>query len=189
MREITPDSFTVYSLDELQPDAREAAIDGIRELLGGDWWDSGDIDDITSVMTYTIANKFGTPGHGDFGVGDFPGIPDVKLNGWDLDRADYVNLDGYLTRENAPALPWVDGIIEVALKSRRDHTSIEVEFDDTLTADDIQLADDAMTSAIRDAMHEALRDGRAEMEYKTGPVWAAEVGADREFYDDGRMYP
>lgn len=188
MRKITPDEFTVYTLDELEPGAREKAIEGITEKLGGDWWDSSDIDDISDVMRYTLANKFGTSNHGEWGVSDFPGIPGVELRGWDLDRADYVALSGTLDRENAPALPWVDGIEVVSLTEGRDFTMIVVEFDDTLTDDDVTLANDAMEEAIRDAMHEAKRDGRAEIEHKTGPEWAEEVASDREFLADGTFY-
>ena len=190
MREINPDSFTVYSLDELEPDARRKAIEGIAELLGGDWWDSSDIDDISDVIRYTLANKFGTPDHGKYGVGDFPGIDGVTLESWDLDRGSYVGLRGTLTRENAPALPWDDDIDSVSLTAGRDYTSISVEFidDAELTSDDAQIVSDAMEQAVRDAMHEALRDGRAEMEYKTGEEWAEQVASDREFHADGTLY-
>jgi len=189
-RTIKTEDFDVYTLDELEPEAREKAINDMAEKLGGEFWDQNDTDDISDVMRYTLANKFGTPGHGDYGVGDFPGIDGVKLVSWDLDRGSYLGLKGTLTRENAPALPWVDGVIEVILTEGRDYTSIDVDFDEELTADDMQLASDTMEEAIRDAMHEAMRDGRAEIEYKSGPEYAAEYldsGA-YEFEADGTLY-
>jgi hypothetical protein len=163
MREITPDAFTVYKLEELEPGAREKAIEGIAEKLGGAWWDQNDIDDISDVMRYTLASKFGTPDHGRWGEADFPGIPGVELGGWDLERGSYIGLRGTLTRENAPALPWVDRIVEVTLSEGRDYTSISVEYDDMLTDGDGG-AGDAMEDAIRSAMPEARRDGDEETE-------------------------
>jgi len=191
MRTITADDFDVYTLDELEPEARLRAIGEVAEKLGSTWWDSNDNDDISDVMRYTLANQFGTPGHGDFGVGDFPGITGVTLQSWDLDRGNYIGLTGVLTRENAPALPWTDGVEQVALREGNEYTSIDVEFDDTLAEPDMELVNDQMTEAITDAMHEALRDGRAEMEYKTGEEYAAGFieGNGLEFLEDGTQYP
>ena len=191
MRTITADDFDVYTLDELEPEARRRAIGEVAEKLGSTWWDSNDNDDISDVMRYTLANQFGTPGHGDFGVGDFPGITGVTLQSWDLDRGNYIGLTGVLTRQNAPALPWTDGIEQVALREGNEYTSIDVEFDDTLAEPDMELVNDQMTEAITDAMHEALRDGRAEMEYKTGEEYAAGFieGNGLEFLEDGTQYP
>jgi hypothetical protein len=152
-------------------------------------------------MRYTLANKFGTPDHGKWGVSDFPGIDGVELKGWDLDRGSHLALRGTLTRENAPALPWEDGIIEVGLTGGHgDYTTIDVEVDDEEVdllnlpdlghnrADRVWAITGTMESAVEDAMHEAMRDGRAEMEHKTGPEWAEEVASDREFYADGSLY-
>jgi len=191
MRTVTADDFDVYTLDELEPEARRRAIGEVAEKLGSTWWDSNDNDDISDVMRYTLANKFGTPGHGDFGVGDFPGITGVTLQSWDLDRGNYIGLTGVLTRQNAPALPWTDGVEQVALREGNEYTSIDVEFDDTLAEPDMELVNDQMTEAITDAMHEALRDGRAEMEYKTGEEYAAGFieGNGLEFLEDGTQYP
>jgi hypothetical protein len=190
MRTIKNEDSNVYTLDELEPDARERAIENVAEKLGGEWWESSDTDDISAVMRYTLANKLGTPGHGDWGVGDFPGIDGVELRSWDLDRGSYLGLKGTLTRENAPALPWSDGVIEVTLTEGRDYTSISVEFDDEMATPDIELIEGQMDEAVRDAMHEAMRDGRAEMEYKTGPECAREdiEANEREFYEDGTLY-
>jgi hypothetical protein len=188
MRKITPDSFEVYTLDELEPAAREKAVEGIAEKLGGDWWDSSDVEDVSDVLVYTLAEQFGTPGREKYGVGDFPGIPGVELRSWDLDRADYAALSGTLDRENAPALPWAAGIEVVSLTEGRDFTMIVVEFDDTLTDDDVTLANDAMEEAIHNAIHEAKRYGRAEIEHKTGAEWAEEVASGYEFHADGTLY-
>jgi hypothetical protein len=201
MRQITPDTFAVYQLDELEPDAREKAIEGIAEKLGGDWWDSNDIDDIASVMVYTLANEFGTPEHGKWGVADFPGIDGVTLESWDLDRGSYVGLRGTLTRENAPALPWADGVVEVGLTSRRDYTEIDVVTDEdeldpeqerdlTVVREECKALADAVQAAVEAAMQAALRDGRAELEYKTGAEYAKGFieSNEYEFLEDGTLY-
>jgi len=201
MRQITPDEFTVYSLDELEPDAQEKAIEGIAEKLGGDWWDSSDIDDIASVMAYTLANEFDTPEHGKWGVADFPGIDGVTLESWDLDRGSYVGLRGTLTRENAPALPWADGVVEVGLTSRRDYTEIDVVTDEdeldpeqerdlTVVREECKALADTVQAAVEAAMQAALRDGRAELEYKTGAEYAKGFieSNEYEFLEDGTLY-
>ena len=187
MRTITPEPFELFTLAELEPSARGKAIAAIAERLSGAWWDSHDNDDISDVIRYALACEFGTPGHDAYGEGDFPGIPGVKLDGWSLDRGSCVVLTGTLTRDNAPRLPWVEGLVEVSLTAGRDSTSIVAEFDDVLTADDIELASDAMECAVRDAMHAALSSGRDEMEYKTGPEYAESLIEDNgyEFLADG----
>lgn len=189
-RTIKTEDFDVYQLGELEEHAREKAIEAIAEKLGGDWWDSDDIDDVSDVIRYTLANEFGTPGHGDYGVADFPGIDGVKLDGWDLDRGSYVLLRGTLTRENAPRLPWTNGAVEVDLAAGRNGTSISVEFDTSLTDDDLELINDQIEDAVRAAMHAALKSGRKEMEYKTSAEYAKEAieANGYEFLKDGTPY-
>jgi hypothetical protein len=96
MRTVTPEEFAVYTLDELEPGARRRAIEEVAGKLGGDWWDSADTDDISDVIRWTLAEKVGTFEIGDYGVGDFPGIPRVTLDGWDLDRGEHLGLTGVL---------------------------------------------------------------------------------------------
>lgn len=203
MREIKPESFTVYTLDELSPSAREKAISAIAEKLGGAWWDSADIDDISDMIRYTLANAFGVPGHDNYGEADFPGIPGVELDGWDLDRGGSVALRGTLTRENAPRLPWADGIVEVRLTTVRsgNYTSVDIETDedelDPANELDLTVARercgelaDAMEEAIENAMHAALKSGREEMEYRTSVEYAEQeiLANEREFLADGTPY-
>jgi hypothetical protein len=153
------------------------------------------------VIRYTLANEFGTPGHGDYGVGDFPGIDGVTLDGWDLDRGGYLSLSGALTRENAPRLPWTDGVVEIRLRARHEYTSIDVETDEndvdphqerdlTVVREECRGLANAMERAVEYAVHAALKAGRAEVEYKTSAEYAeSEIEAnEREFLADGTPY-
>jgi hypothetical protein len=203
MRRITPDEFNVYTLDELEPDARQRAIETIAEKLGGDWWDQHDIDNVNEAIAYALATALGTPGRENWGEADFPGIDGVKLGGWNLDRGSYLTLRGTLTRENAPALPWADGIIEVNLTNGygRDETGIDVETDEddldpdneldlTVVREQCRALADAMETAVEDAMHAAMKVGREQMEYISSAEAAVEhiEANEREFYEDGTLY-
>lgn len=202
MRTIKTEDFDVYHLDELEPEARERAVEAIADKLASDWWDESDIDDISNVIVYALANEFGTPGHGEHGVADFPGIPGVGLDGWDLDRGSYVALRGTLTRENAPRLPWEDGIVEVTLTAGRGYTWVDVEIDedevDLMNLPDLPdnrrrrvgYIEIEMEEAVRNALHAALKSGRTEMEYKTGEENAVSMieASGYEFEADGTPY-
>lgn len=120
MHEIT---IQLFDFDELSEPAQARAVDAIRELLAGPWWDSGDIDDLTAVMTSTLAEKLGTPGWDSHGVADFPGIPDVRVVGWDISRGGSIAVTGILTRDNAPTLPWAESIDRVELTGHRSDTT------------------------------------------------------------------
>lgn len=206
MREVTT---RVYRFAELTDAAKERAIESIREKLGGAWWDSGDNDDVRAVMVYTLAEKLRTPGWDTFGVGDFPGVDGVQVDGWDIERHQALAVTGTLTRETAPALPWVDGIDHVALKGHRsDSTTVElVESDPDCTCSPDHylqphdpgcptLADNPATAeqratleqAVRDALSAAWSDGEKEAEYKTGEEWARQVADTHEFTADGLLH-
>ncbi len=200
-RTIKAEEFDAYRLDELWGDAREKAVAAVAEKLGGEWWDSADIDDIDNVIRYTLASEFGTLGHGDYGVGDFPGIDGVELDGWGLDGGGYLQLRGALTRENAPALPWADGLVEVGLHHRRERTEVDVVVDEEALdpgqdRDPIEVREDCkvligvMDQAVRQAMHAALKSGREEMDYKTSEGRAEDLiqANGYEFLADGTLY-
>jgi hypothetical protein len=128
MRTITID---VYPFEELSEQAQQRAIEAVREKLSGDWWDFSDNDDVAAVMVAELARLLGTPGAADYGVYDFPGIPGVQLDGWSLDRGQNIAVSGRLNRDNAPNLPWADGISHVSLSAHRSNfTTIDVDDDD-----------------------------------------------------------
>ncbi|MFC4859262.1 hypothetical protein [Actinophytocola glycyrrhizae] len=206
MQEIT---IQLFDFDELSEAAQERAVDAIREQLAGPWWDSGDIDDITAVMTSTLAEKLGTPGWDSYGVADFPGIPDVRVVGWDISRGGSIAVTGILTRDNAPALPWDEGIDRVELAGYRSDTTTvtphDMVLDCTCTPGHYLLAHDEdcaalscapvtdeqrddLEHAVRDALHDAWSAGGTEHDYKTGEQWAREVAANHQFTEDGAFY-
>lgn len=202
-------AVTVYTLDELSPEARERALDKLREERNAGW-DDGDRQSIAEVIVATLAEKLGTPGVQDYGVSDFPGIDGVEVEGWDIDRGS-IAVAGTLTRDNAPALPWVLGIEHVELTCKRsDYTVVDVADADPEcsceTADRLSPHEpgcpvvrispatdeqrDTMEQAVRDAISAAIAAGQAEWEYQTGDECLsgnAEAN-DRQFTEDGDIY-
>jgi hypothetical protein len=202
MRVITT-STTVYLFDELSEGAQQKALDNVRERLSSSW-DSGDVEDVWETIRLSLAKRFGSP-HWEDGAA----VPDLAEDGFDLDRGSYVAVSGTLTRDTAPALPWVDTIDSVHLSGRRtDYTAIEVserdadctcgadwceECDPTCARLTERLSDadrEAMVDAVRDALAEALTDARAEYEYQTGEERARDhiEANELEFTEDGGIY-
>lgn len=191
MRVITK---VVYTFAELSDAAKEKAIETIREKLGGEWWDSHDIEDIGDVILHSLAQELGTPNAEQFGCGDYPGIPAVTVIGWDAEGGGSLVLDGYLDRDNAPKLPWTPGILGIALTSRRsDHSSIHVECTDLeddgfLPASQVEC--DVIEQATRNVISAALKAGQDEVEYKTGEEYAkdwVENNDHHEYSQDGTL--
>jgi hypothetical protein len=190
MRTITPQQFEVYTLDELEPEARVKAIENVAKLLAGDWWDSFDIESVSETILYAFAGALMSPGWNKYGEGDFPGIDGVTLSGWDLDRGDSVAFDGVLTRDNAPCLPWVDEFAQVRLESapRSGHTRVEVVVDDEDS--DMTAAVRSMQEAVVNAMFTAKDYGRKQLEWLTSNERAGDdiLANGREFTADGELY-
>lgn len=207
MQEIT---IRLFDVDELSEKAQARAVEAVREKLDGPWWDTSDNDDLEAVMIATLAERLGTPGWDTYGVADFPGIRGVTVVGWDISRGYSFAVTGILTRDNAPALPWVDGIDQVELTGHRsDATTITVcdSIPDCTCSPDHYLQPhdngcpslasspvtdeqrDDLEQAVRDALHDAWTAGEAEHDYKTGEQWAREVAGDHQFTEDGELYP
>lgn len=188
MRTITT-STTVYTLGELDESAQEKAIAGVAGKLGGDWWDSNDNDDVRDVMVWTLAEQLGTARGDDEAISDYSGIPDITVDGWDLDRGQILLLSGTLTRENAPALPWADGLDAIEIKSHRDYNTYACG-SDTLTCEEVDAIGAGAVQAVRDAVHAAWKAGSDEAEYKAGEEYAREwiESNEAEFTVDGELY-
>lgn len=184
MRDITK---TVYTFDELSETAQDRAVELVREKLAGGWWDSSDIDDIGNEIHLAFAEALQSPGHADYGPDDFPGIDGVTLEAWDTDRRD-VAFRGVLTRENAPLLPWVDGLDVVWLRSSRTRSSV-----DPLNVDGVEAskeAHDEMIDAVVAALEEAILAGSMAVEHKTSDETArdwCENNEVQEYEEDGTL--
>lgn len=185
---------TVFKFEELDERAQQRALDTIAGKLVGDWWDQHDNDDIAATMVYTFAEKLRAPGCDKYGVGDFPGIAGVKLEEWDLDRGQTIKFKGHLDRDNAPGLPWAEGIEAVVLTAYRWENNLHVETDWEVPETDeeatrVSALVEAMRDAVEDALHTAWRAGRDEMEYKGGEEYARDwVEANEpEFDEDGDL--
>lgn len=185
-------TWTVYKFNELDAPAQEKAVEQIREKLSGPWWDSSDNDDIRNTIVWKFAHEIGTPGCEKYGEVDYPGIPSVTLEGFDLDRGQSVVFKGTLTRENAPGIRWPGSVESVDLEAKRDHTYITAvsKWDDEDGDIATQMDIDTVEQAVRDAMHTAWKAGYDEMEYKTGEEYAKDFieSNEYEFEEDGDLF-
>jgi hypothetical protein len=187
----TQHTTTTYCWSELSTHAQDKAIEQIRELLAGAWWDESDNEDIAATMLYALADAFQSPGYDTHGEADFPGIEGLKVESWNLDRNEY-NLSGCLTPATAPALPWPEKAKQFVFKSHGSGAYVEVEATEgEWVAWEDQIDPPAeFDNAINDAVAKALEAGQTEYDYKTGEEWArqrCEEDTD-EFYDDGSLY-
>lgn len=201
-----------YSFAELSEAAQKKAVETVAEKLSGDWWDESDNDDIHDLIVYTFAQEIGAPDVVNWGQGDFPGIPGIKLESWSCNhmQGDHVGFAGRLTRENAPALPWADGIDCVELENPwRGGTRITVELvytqcvcdpwagrEPTCEAHDESNEEttDSQQEAMRDAIESAIRKahqaGYKEVEYKGSSEYAREwiECTEPEFTEEGDLF-
>src|SRR3954469_2995004 len=99
-----------YTFAELTDSAQAKAVEAVAEKLGGDWFDESDNDTIREDIVWELGRTLKAPGWDIEGAGDFRGIAGVTLDGWDLGQGDHLALKGTLDRDNAPALPWADGV-------------------------------------------------------------------------------
>lgn len=207
MQQIT---ITVFDFDELSEPAQARAIEVLHEKLAGPWWDDADIDAVQDAIVHALAEKLGTLGASRPGPADLPGIRGVRVDGWELDRQHSIAVSGTLDRDNAAALPWVDGLDHVELSGHRSH-STEVTVQDatapcTCSADHYLLPHDddcpslspppvtadqryALEDAVRDALCAAWTAGEREAENRTGEERARAVATDYQFTEDGELYP
>lgn len=73
-----------FKYDELSDVAKLKAVETIAEKLGGDWWDDDDNNNLREVMVWTLADQLKSPDWDKFGVGDFPGIDQVSVEGFNI---------------------------------------------------------------------------------------------------------
>lgn len=190
---------TVYQFDELSEAAQEKAVEEIRERLSGAWWDQDDIDSVSEAMMYKLTRSL-------VGGDEADTVTGVKIEGWDLDR-DQLDVSGELTRKNAPALAWVDGIEFVQLVHTRfagtSITPVDVEPECTCTnewtapheltcptrqpnpiSEDVR---EAFVQTVRDILADACAAGRGEMEHRSSEEHARDnIEANGyEFEEDG----
>ncbi|MFG3710919.1 hypothetical protein [Micromonospora sp. NPDC047730] len=187
---------TVFKFEELSEDAQQRAVERIAEKMATTWWDQHDNDDIGATIVYKMAEKLRTRGWDTFGEGDFPGIPGVELVEWDLGRGQAVSFKGALDRENAPALPWADGVEAVTLGGIPGYgigQSVYVETDGEAETDEevarVGAAAEAMKSAVEDAIHAAWQAGKEQEEWKGGEERARDwiEANEPEFDESGNL--
>jgi hypothetical protein len=186
MRNITR---TVYSFDELSEPAQDKAVEQVREKFAGPWWDSGDIDDVAAEIHLALAEELGSPGAAESGAADFDGIDGITLEAWDTDHLT-VAFRGILHRDNAPNLPWAEGIEDVHLAGIGHRRTTEI---DPRNYDDVEATEhehETMINAIKDLLYVAIMAGRVEVERKTGDEAAREWCQDnenQEYEEDGTL--
>lgn len=162
--------FTLAELKEFDDGGRafEAACGAIVTAM----WESGSTgESVAETILYAFAQQIGEPTVEKHGVGDYPGVPGVTLDGWDLERGSFLALRGTLTRDNAPALPWDehnDALIDhIDLRSVRDGTDVYVAESDAAWDVDVTVvrqSQDTLEQAVRDAIGAALSAGRLAAE-------------------------
>lgn len=178
------DALTEYAWDALSDDAKERAAELLAEREAQRQWDSYDIDRIREILVFALADQLGTPEREQWGSGDFPGIPNIKIDEWDLERGQSLTVSGTLDRDNAPGLPWTPLMTDVVMGSK-EYGRLYVRQNWDTPDDDLPQAEiDAMEQAIREALHGALKAGVAESEYMTS-VEAAREWAEN---DDAQRY-
>lgn len=180
-----------YKFDELSDEAKGWAIEAVAGKLGGDWWDSDDVENVSETILYKLAEILQSPGWDKFGPGDFPGIGGVKLQGWDVDRGGNIQVSGELSRTNAPGLPWSDAVGNVLLESSHYGTNVGVaEGDEDLPEAAQRDACLALAQVVQDALSEALSAGHKQVEYIISEENArAHIEAiDPDFDEDGSLF-
>lgn len=131
----TEHTIISYKFAELGEAAQAKAVEIIAEKLGGDWWDQNNTDTVGEAIRYEFAAKLGLPDAVEYGPGDFPGIPGITLDSWDVDRGS-IGFSGQLTRENAPALNWPTAVESVRLNDTRwNGTTVDIELREGLEFD------------------------------------------------------
>jgi hypothetical protein len=205
MREITTE---VFGFDELTETAQERAVEAVRERLAAGW-DDVDIEAMRFAIATKLSEVLKSPGWEENET-----TAGVTVAGFDADRGQALAVTGRLDRDNAPGLPWVDGIERVDLGSyRSEHTRVAVVEADpecseecSADADPATPHDDgcpmvesspvtreqsnALEQAVRDALHDAWQSGVQECEYRTSKKRAREdIEANgHEFTEDGALY-
>jgi hypothetical protein len=173
---------TSYTFDELTEAAQAKAVAVIAEKLAGDWWDDNDIANVASAILSTFAIQIGSPGEGE-------SIEGVTLEGWSCGylQSDGVVFVGHLSRENAPTLPWADGITGVTLResNSRGFTRYEVEYTGG-TRREIE----AMGETVRAAIDGAHKAGYSYIEEHDSPEYAREWIDNNtpDFNEDGSLF-
>ncbi len=102
------ESKTIYRYSELDQEARDNALEQVRERLY-EWIES---DDLSEVMIESLGY-----GLGQHDGGQGQGLRGIELDEWAIDRngRDYLRISGTLTRETAPNLPWPEDVGYVRL--------------------------------------------------------------------------
>lgn len=190
---------------QLSLDAQRRAVRTVQNKLGGEWWDEDDEADVRDAMILALAERLGTPDYlAD--SGEVHGIPGVAVDEWVFDYPTSLWVNGPLTRETAPRLPWCEGISSVELVARRSEgTIVHLVAADTActcgsdvraTVHDVNCltllpstADPEqrfrLGEAARHAMVAAWEAGKEERDRKTGEEHAAYVAEDHLFTKTG----
>lgn len=192
-----------FTLAELKAREDRTAYDNARQALDTTLWQGETHHEaIADAIVYGFAGALHSPKWDTTGEGDFPGIEDVRLVGWQLEGGAHACFDGTLTRQNAPALPWHAWLKEVRLQAVRYGTEVHVEDSDDApyinpwvtpssgySADQQRLLDlrDAMQQAVENAVGDAVAAGENEAEFVSSEEYLDETAEANgyEFTTDG----
>lgn len=181
----TADDVIDYTWTALSDDAKERAVELLADREAQRPWDSYDIDRIRETLVFALADQLGTPEREQWGSGDFPGIPNIKIEEWDLERGQSLTVSGTLDRDNAPDLPWTDSMDDVVMGGgRRGYPMIDVRERETGSGEIPEDEMAAMELAVKTALHGALKASVAESEYMA----SVEAARERAENDDVQRY-
>jgi hypothetical protein len=183
---VTTKPVTVYTFAELDPAAQQRAVNALVDQRAGKDYADGEREEIEQTIIFNLARALGTPGWMEHSEEDFPGVPSVELVAWRVNWGPFVAFKGLLTRANAPALPWIDGVDAVMLDHHGgDTTNVGVLGGES--PDEVRPLHDAAFAAInaaRDAgerQHEWLMgEEKARHDCEDDPEWL--------YHADGKRY-
>lgn len=175
-------SRTLYKFEELSETAQGRALEALGSRLY-EWLEPDEIGD-----AITEALKFALDG---IGGGCEPAAPDLEITGWDVDRGQVLQLKGTLSREDAPAFAWPEGVTAATFghSDYRDKyvLSVDGEDEDGYELDATDDQDAAFEQAWIEVKGDALKAGRDAIEFAGSEENAREFieNNEVEFTEDG----
>jgi hypothetical protein len=153
----------VYRFRELTREAQNHAVAALMEARAGKGWTDAEARDIVTTMMCDLQAHLRSPGW----TGDGYEIPGVTLTAWRTEHQPFIALDGVLTRDTAPALPWPDddriSAVELASSDAGTNVGVHAGHGDDL-ADKVR----ALHQAMFDHVNHALDAGVEQAEWLVG---------------------
>ena len=167
---------TLYTLEELESEAREVAMDEVRERFCDHWVDEVMLADaIREAWAFALAED-------GAGQGSRPDLEDM-VTGWDIHTSS-IDIVGTLTPDNAPKLPWPDFIPSIDWE----RNGYWVDGRDPENQEEAE-AYTNLVLAMEAARDSAIEAGESELEYRYSNEGVAEmIEANPMLFDEHGNY-